>query len=86
MKETCSKLSLSVIIAVCLTAVFGLGEDPKPNQNDEQLRKIEDQLSEVRRDQLNYKIEKDLLKEAYSSNLQIVNAVIAIALGVFAVL
>lgn len=45
-----------------------------------------DRLTEVRRDQLNYKIEKDLLKEVYSSNLQMINIVITIVLGVFAVL
>lgn len=44
------------------------------------------QLEIVQRDQLNYKIEKDLLKEAYSSNLQSVNLVITIVFGIFAVL
>lgn len=40
----------------------------------------------LRRDQLNYKIEKDILKEAYSSNLQAINIVITIVLGVIGVL
>jgi len=47
---------------------------------------LKDSLEAVRRDQLNYKIEKDLLKDAFSSNLQTVNLVITIVLGVFAIL
>ncbi len=48
--------------------------------------KIRDQLTEVRRDQLNYQIERDLLKETYSSNLQTLNLVLALILGAFAAL
>lgn len=47
------------------------------------LDKIYDQISEVRRDQLNYKIEKDLLKETYSSNIQTINIVVSVILGIF---
>lgn len=36
----------------------------------------------LRRDQINYRIEKDLLKDAYSSNLETINLVIAISLGI----
>ncbi len=43
-------------------------------------------LEAVRRDQINYKIEKDLLKEAYSSNIEKINKMIAIALGTIAIL
>lgn len=43
-------------------------------------------LEIIRRDQLNYKIEKDLLKEAYSSNLQSINLIITIVFGIFGVL
>jgi tetratricopeptide (TPR) repeat protein len=43
-------------------------------------------IDEVRRDQINYKIEKDLLKEAYSSNLSTVNIIMTILIGVFTVL
>lgn len=39
----------------------------------------------LRRDQINYKIEKDLLKEAYSSNLESINLTITIVLGVIGV-
>lgn len=51
-----------------------------------QLKILEERLEAVRRDQLNYKIEKDLLKDAYASNLETVNTVITIVLGIFAIL
>jgi len=54
--------------------------------NDSSLRRVEDQLAEVRRDQLNYRLEKDLLKEAYSSNLQIINGVLVFFLGVISLI
>jgi len=43
-------------------------------------------IQELRRDQINYSIEKGLLKEAYSSNIQTINIVITIILAVFTVL
>ena len=52
----------------------------------EKLARIEESISEIRRDQLNYRIERDLLKEAFSSNYQTINIVIAIILGVFSVI
>lgn len=53
---------------------------------DLELQRQRDQLAEVRRDQLNYQIERDLLKETYSSNLQTINLVLAIILAAFAAL
>ena len=47
--------------------------------------KIEESVSEIRRDQLNYKIERDLLKETFSSNYQTINIVLAIVLVIFSV-
>jgi len=41
-----------------------------------------DDLAILRRDQVNYRIEKDLLKEAYASNLQSINIIVAIVFGV----
>ncbi len=51
-----------------------------------ELKNVGHDLEILRRDQLNYKIEKDLLKEAYSSNIQTINLVITIVLGVLGVL
>lgn len=47
---------------------------------------LNDSVSEIRRDQLNYKIEKDLLKDTYSSNMQAINVVITIVFGIFSVI
>lgn len=52
-------------------------------------RKIEfnsQDLALIRRDQLTYQIEKDLLKEAYSSSLSMINIVITLILGAFTVI
>lgn len=64
-------------------------QTPTPSQSQDlssELNKIKEHLQEVRRDQLNYKIEKDLLKETYSSNLDKINTGITIALAAFTIL
>lgn len=43
---------------------------------------LESNLKSVEKNQLNYKIEKDLLKETYSNNFERVNTVITIILGI----
>ena len=53
---------------------------------DDKLDKIENSISKIRRDQLNYSIEKDLLKETFSSNYQTINIVLTIILGVFSII
>jgi len=62
----------------------------KPADNSEDVQKelsrINNDLQEIRRDQLNYKIERDLLKETYTTSLQTINVVLAIILGAFAIL
>lgn len=47
---------------------------------------LSDQLKEVRRDQLNYKIEKDVLKETYENNYERISLIITLILGIFGVL
>lgn len=60
----------------------------KKNTKDltESIKKLEDKISEIRRDQLNYRIERDLLKETFSSNFQTINLLLAIILGVFTII
>jgi tetratricopeptide (TPR) repeat protein len=53
---------------------------------DAELRILSEQVAEVRRDQLNYRIEKDLLREAYSSSFQTVQLVLTLILAAFTVL
>jgi tetratricopeptide (TPR) repeat protein len=52
-------------------------------QIDNRFKQIEYSVSEIRRDQLNYRIEKDLLKDTFSSNFQTVNIIITIILLLF---
>lgn len=50
------------------------------------LKQLDDQFKEVRRDELNYKIEKDLVKETYRNNYEIISLFITIVLVIIAVL
>jgi tetratricopeptide (TPR) repeat protein len=47
---------------------------------------LKNKMDEVRRDQLNYTIEKDLLKETYSNNFDRINVILTSLLGLFAIL
>lgn len=44
------------------------------------IRNLETKVAEIKRDQLNYQIEKDLLKETYSTNYNSINSIISIGL------
>jgi tetratricopeptide (TPR) repeat protein len=50
------------------------------------IEQMDNQLKEVRRDELNYQIEKDLLKETYSNNYEKISLMITIVLGIIGVL
>jgi tetratricopeptide (TPR) repeat protein len=54
--------------------------------NETRLGLLENGALEIRRDELNYQIEKNLLKETYSSNLQTLNLLLTIILGLFTIL
>lgn len=43
-------------------------------------------IQEIRRDQLNYQIEKDVLKETYQSNLSVINITVTIVLAGFTII
>ena len=82
----------SVILPILVTISFllidstnCLAEVRDSAATEVRLERIENTLSEVRRDQLNYRIEKDLLKDAFSSNYQTINIVLAMVLGVFSI-
>ena len=85
------KLKILIVIALQMFstaswAVDGTAKNERLDTVDRKLELIENNVKEIRRDQLNYKIEKDLLKETYSSNLETVNVVITLILGTFTVL
>lgn len=47
---------------------------------------LENQITEIRRDQLNYQIEKDLIRETYKANFDRINLAITFILGIFGIL
>ena len=82
-------MRLTIIILVTfLTSINCYSQDSLLNrdENSQEISRLKDDVQEIRRDQLNYKIEKDLLKETYSSNYTTIQIVISLILGLFAVL
>lgn len=77
-----TRLLLFFVITGILFMPVGYGK----SITDPQVEKLQNDVTEIRRDQLNYKIEKDLLKETYSSNLHTINIIITVVLGVFTLL
>jgi tetratricopeptide (TPR) repeat protein len=75
------------LLLVLISSVAFAKSNPKQIQDSisihDQLLKVDEAVRELRRDQLNYQIERDLLKETFSSNYQTVNIVLAIVLGLF---
>lgn len=57
--------------------LINLKDEIKENQSD---------LNKVRNDQVNYKIEKDLLKEVYSSSISTVNTVVSVVFALITLL
>ena len=51
-----------------------------------EVSRLENQVKTVEKNQLNYKIEKDLIKETYSSNYERINMIITIILGIIGVI
>ncbi|MDO7174245.1 hypothetical protein [Mariniflexile sp. AS56] len=52
----------------------------------QEVSRLENHVNTVEKNQLNYKIEKDLIKETYSSNYERINTVITIILGIIGVI
>lgn len=88
-------LVLLLVLPLLLFSSVKYAAEPKGNQpqtpgnvrNDIQQLKRDikantDDVAILRRDQINYRLEKDLLKEAYASNLQSINIIVAIVFGV----
>ena len=85
MAATIVRLLLVSITLILLDTTCLLAESKDNVSIQNRLDRIETSLSEIRRDQLNYKIEKDLLKETFSSNYQTINIVLTIVLGMFTI-
>ena len=52
----------------------------------EKVERLENEFSRIEQNQLNYKIEKNLLREAFSSNLKTINLVLTIILVLFTII
>lgn len=54
-----------------------------PSNVERELSFVKDALAEVRRDELNYRLDRDLLKDAYAANIEKIQLFLAIVLGAF---
>lgn len=75
-----------IILLLVTTVCFAQKDTTNLNKLQEQVTILSNKVDEVKRDQNNYKLEKDLLKETYSNNFDRINLVLTALLGIFAVL
>ncbi|MCK8143361.1 hypothetical protein MW871_15830 [Flavobacterium sp. I-SCBP12n] len=79
-----------LIILILLFNNISFGKQQSDSINlkriEQKFEILEDQLKEVRRDELNYKLEKDLLKETYENNFNNISLIITFILGIFGIL
>lgn len=75
-----------VAIFACVFIVSGSSWSKAPETIEQSLRSLTDQIAEIRRDEQNYKIEKDLYKNFYDTHLNTVNYSISLITGLLAVL
>lgn len=55
-------------------------------KNLEQISELETKVKQIERDQINYRVEKDLLKEVYKTNYERISLMITIILGIIGIL
>ena len=79
-------LKLTYILLFFATFSFGQNDSLRIVETNYKLHQLEEQLQQVKTNQLNYKIEKDLLKETYSNNYSRIQTIITIVLGLLTVL
>lgn len=72
---------ISFLLSLCVSLAYCDSIPLKSRVDD-----LERNLKQIDANQLNYKIEKDLLKEAYSVNYERINLSIAAVLGLFTIL
>lgn len=80
------RLLLILGIIVLSINVFANTDSLKYLELESKYQMLDDKLKEVRRDQLNYSIEKNLLKEVYQNNFDRINLTITFVLGLFGLL
>jgi tetratricopeptide (TPR) repeat protein len=76
-----------ILVLSLLLIPLSLNAMESSNINNKQImEQLQNDIKEIRRDQLNYKIENNLLKEAYSSSFTTVQIIISLILALFAIL
>jgi len=95
-KETKMRLLIQlVLVSILSLASLAMAASSKNKDEplDQQVKNATHEISllkesqaEIRRDELNYKIEKDLLKESYSTSLESVDKALTFILGLLAIL
>ncbi|WP_247045143.1 tetratricopeptide repeat protein [Allomuricauda sp. F6463D] len=80
------KIQLTIILIFLTTFLFSQNDSIKIVKLENQVSLLENKIEQVTTNQLNYKIEKDLLKETYSNNYSRIQTIITLILGLISVL
>lgn len=81
------KILLLIFLILSMNLINAINNDTSAIKDLEaKVEMLDNQLKEVRRDELNYQIEKNLLKETYSNNYERINIVITIVLALIGLL
>lgn len=76
------QITIALIILIPSLTISVLAEKIEPKNNIElSIQSLENEILYIKNNQLNYRIEKDLLKEFYSSSLQSFNIILTIILA-----
>ena len=81
-----SYLSILIILVISSITIKPNSDSIKFTQLESKIKILENNILELRRDQLNYTIEKNLLKDVYQLNYDRINFIITLILGLFGVL
>lgn len=76
------KLVFIVLLLLCSNVVFGQMDSLKVISLQHKIELLENEVKQVRSNQLDYKLEKDLLKETYSSNYSTAQIILTLIFGV----
>lgn len=77
------KLFFILILTFLAFSTLGQKADTlKVKALEYKIDQLDNSIKEIRRDELNYRVEKDLLKETYSNNYERISLVITIVLGI----
>src|SRR5579863_6837006 len=76
--------NIFLLILIIPRLCFSQIDTTRFNKLQDQISSLSNKMDEVKRDQNNYSIEKDLLKETNSNNFERINLTITAILGIFA--